>query len=621
MLRHAIILAAGCGSRLRPYLADELPKGAVSIQGTPILERSIQQLIHMGIDHIFIGTGHGASWIEALAKRYPQVTCIPNHEFSRSGSMHTLSLIIPRVQQDALLLESDLLYDARCLRFLMDCPDPNAILATPFYNYGDEVFIDVNDNNALTAMSKIPQKNREDWQVLSGISKCSVELLRAMHTTYTQQPSQQVDYEDMLVAVGKRMPIYVHCNPSVHAMEIDTHDHYKIAKELWPAIQQHDATRHHERTILLNPGPATLSDRVKMAQIVPDICPREVEFNGVVTDIKSMIAGVAASDPSAVEVTLFSGSGTASVESMLGSVVKDTDHLLVINQGPYGQRMLDIARTYKLVVTEYKPDPLSAIPMDDLDAVLANGNMTHLALVHHETSTGLLNDLRPISRLVKTHGLVCCLDAMSAFGAVPLDMTDMAIDFCAASSNKNIQGTAGISFVVSRKDSLAAIQNNPKRTVYLDLVNQTNYSNNHQQFQFTPPVQTVYALRDALQELLDEGVAERYQRYKGLWQQLNACFTAHGFTFVVDEGTHGQLITAYVIDDAMVFSFDHFHDYLFRKRITIYPGKVGALATFRVANIGALTPQDIGIVCQEIHGYFKRFPLGHPHQAQATRND
>lgn len=609
MIKQAIILAAGCGSRLRPTLSDDLPKGAIEIENKAIIEQSINKLIDTGIEEIFIGTGHGASWYDDLATRYSQITCVKNDDFDQSGSMHTLSLLIPCMSKDALLLESDLLYETRCLQSVIDSPDPNVILATPLYNYGDEVFISTTPNNQLKTMSKNPPHNQTNPKVLSGISKCSYKLLQTLQTLYIKKQNKNVDYEDILVEAGQNTPIYILYNKAIHAMEIDTHDHYEIAKRLFPSIKHNDAIKHHERTILLNPGPATLSNNVKYAQIVPDICPRETEFNQVVSDVKSMISTIASKQSSDIDVTLFSGSGTASVESIISSVISDNDHLLVINQGAYGQRMLDIARIYNLNVTEFKPDPLAAIPIEDLEDIIKKKTITHLALIHHETSTGLLNDLSPIASLVKKHKLVCCVDAMSSFGAVSLDMHTDAIDFCAASSNKNIQGTAGLSFVISKKSSLAAIQSNTKRTLYLDLASQTHYSNTYKQFQFTPPVQTLYALREALLDLYREGISNRYKRYQLLWTQLHNCFSSLGFKHIVDTSTHGKLITAYVIDKTMTFSFDHFHDFLYRNHITIYPGKMGTVSTFRIANIGALSLSDITDVCDIIKHYFKTFPL------------
>ena len=120
MLKHAIILAAGCGSRLRPLLADALPKGAFELDGIPIVEQSVQRLIAAGIEHIYIGTGHGQYWYQELAKRYPQITCIHNSIYADSGSMHTLSLVAKKCTQDILIVESDLIFEQRALACFND---------------------------------------------------------------------------------------------------------------------------------------------------------------------------------------------------------------------------------------------------------------------------------------------------------------------------------------------------------------------------------------------------------------------------------------------------------------------------------------------------------------------
>jgi 2-aminoethylphosphonate-pyruvate transaminase len=607
MINTAIILAAGCGTRLRPHLASHLPKGALPLQDTPIIETSIQTLLANGITTIYIGTGHGSDWYDALSNQYPGIHCIKNPDFATSGSMHTLAAIIPYINGPILLLESDLIYEKRAISYLYDYPEPNSILATPYYGYGDEVFITVNPQDYLVSMSKKADGDPQLQHVLSGISKCSLDLLHRMATCYQTHATRMVDYETILTESSQHIPIRILNNPEIHVMEVDTPDHYNRALSLYPDIKVRNRCHHHERRYLLNPGPATLSKAVQYAQIVPDICPRETEFTGVVSEIKQHLQTIASHQSDEVTVTLFSGSGTASVESMLSSVIRDTDHVLIINQGAYGERMIQIATIHGLPHTVFSPPPFTAIPYTALDNLLSQGRFTHLALVHHETTTGLLNDLGPISALAQHYQLIVCLDAMSSFGAAPLDMMTDTVHFCAASSNKNIQGTAGIGMVISQKAALAALANGPKRSLYLDL-----YSNAHyqiHQFQFTPPVHTLYALREALRELMTEGVSNRYARYQNAWQQLHTHMTTLGFDSIVDSQVHGGLITAYRVPPNSRFSFEDFHDYLYRRHITIYPGKLREHATFRMATIGDLTPTDITHICNEITTYFQKNPL------------
>ncbi|MEK9728266.1 MAG: 2-aminoethylphosphonate--pyruvate transaminase, partial [Candidatus Margulisiibacteriota bacterium] len=474
---------------------------------------------------------------------------------------------------------------------------------------GDEVNIDVDLNEQLKSMSKDRPHNLKNAHILSGITKCSLSLLNQMNAIYSDQNSAQVDYEDMLSSAAESTRIISIVNPDIHVMEIDTIDHLAIAKTILPEIKQHNLINHHERKYLLNPGPATISDRVKLAQVIPDICPREMEFNGVVSEIKGAIESMASSKAEDVTAVLFSGSGTASVESMISSTVHGHDHLLIVNQGAYGERMVQIAKVHQLPFTEYKPDPLIKLNLDELDKMIDQNGITHLALVHHETTTGLLNNLNDISVIIKKYNLTFCLDAMSSFGAVTIDMAKHHIHFCAASSNKNIQGTAGIGFVISDRAALNKIKTAPKRTVYLDLYNQYHYSHANHQFQFTPPVQTIYALREALRELIQEGIDKRYHRYQTLWKQLHSCMDRHGFSHLISPEDHGYLITAYLVPDDSSFSFNHFHDYLYRHHITVYPGKIGALNTFRMATIGSLRSVDMDLICEKISAYFKTHPL------------
>ena len=205
------------------------------------------------------------------------------------------------------------------------------------------------------------------------------------------------------------------------------------------------------------------------------------------------------------------------------------------------------------------------------------------------------------------YGVVLGVDGMSAFGAVPVDLVADGIDFYAASSNKNIQGMAGLGFVVARMDALQAIQTYPKRSLYLDLYGEYAAVAAKGQCRFTPPVQCAYAFRAALRELRVEGVSARYARYQAMWRRLYDTMLALGFESVVAEADQGYLITAYRATDRVSdrFDFDQFHDYLYRRGITVYPGQLPGTQTFRLATIGDLTLADIERVCEAIQSFFK----------------
>jgi aspartate aminotransferase-like enzyme len=189
-----------------------------------------------------------------------------------------------------------------------------------------------------------------------------------------------------------------------------------------------------KRTILLNPGPATTTDSVKFSQVVPDICPRETEFGHLIEYISTELTRLV-SDPEHYTTVLFGGSGTAAVESMINSV-SDKDVVLIVNNGMYGKRMSEIAEVYGLNYLEFKSPSDDAIDLDALERVIQTSDRTisHLAVVHHETTTGLLNDMKAIGELCKRHRIDLLVDAMSSYAAIPIQMNEMNICYLASSS-------------------------------------------------------------------------------------------------------------------------------------------------------------------------------------------
>ncbi|SFC87779.1 2-aminoethylphosphonate aminotransferase [Clostridium uliginosum] len=348
-----------------------------------------------------------------------------------------------------------------------------------------------------------------------------------------------------------------------------------------------------KRNILLNPGPATTTDSVKFSQVVPDICPREHEFGQVMEFVSKELTNIVASNDKYTAV-LFGGSGTASVEAMLSSVVGD-DTILIINNGAYGKRMCEIAEIYNLDYMEFDSSPIDAINFVELEETIKNSKKTisHLSLIHHETTTGLLNDIKKVGMICKKYKIDMIVDAMSSFGAIPINMEEMNIKYLASSSNKCIQGMAGISFVVSNLEALEKTKNIKPRNLYLNLYKQYDNFKNAYQMRFTPPVQVIYALKQAIIEYKEETIEKRYTRYKSccniLWDGLERL----KLNKLVDKKNHSMLITSILEPEVEGYSFDEMHKYLYDRGFTIYPGKISLENTFRIANIGEIYPQDM----------------------------
>jgi glycerol-3-phosphate cytidylyltransferase len=356
-----------------------------------------------------------------------------------------------------------------------------------------------------------------------------------------------------------------------------------------------------QRNVLLNPGPATTTDSVKYAQVVPDICPREYEFGDLMEYVSKELTTIVGSNEE-YETVLFGGSGTAAVEAILTSVVPHNKRVLIVNNGAYGKRMCQIASRYKMDYVEFTSSPIEPIDLTKLEEeIKKDSKISHLAVIHNETTTGLLNDLDDLGDLAKRNNIELIVDAMSSYAAIPIDMKKQNITYLAASSNKNIQGMAGIGFVIAERKALDSLEAVEPRTFYLSLYEQyKNFIKSHQ-MRFTPPVQTVYALKQAIIEAKEEGIENRYKRYSDSWQLLVDTLKELDLKYLVEDEFHSKIITSIFIPDGV--DFNEMHDYFFEKGFTIYPGKVEDFNTFRVSNIGDLTAKDMESFLVEFKKY------------------
>ncbi|APF23164.1 aminotransferase class V-fold PLP-dependent enzyme [Clostridium butyricum] len=388
-----------------------------------------------------------------------------------------------------------------------------------------------------------------------------------------------------------------------------------------------------KRNILLNPGPATTTDTVKNAQVVPDICPREEEFGQVMEFVSKELTNLAAHDDEYTTV-LFGGSGTAAVEAMISSVV-DKDILLIINNGAYGKRICEMAEIYDLNFIEFIGSPVNGIDFIKLEQIISEYNtkkrsiknklndykgivgkynikneddeikiISHIAVIHHETTTGILNDIHRVGGLCSKYNIDLIVDGMSSFAGIPIDMKSSNIKYLASSSNKCIQGMAGVSFVIAEKELLVNTKIIKPRNLYLNLYNQYEYFQKNYQMRFTPPVQVLYALKQAIIETKAETIERRYERYvkccEILWEGLEKL----DLKLLVPKEKSSMLLTSIVEPEVKGYNFDSLHNYLYEKGFTIYPGKVLSKNTFRIANIGDIYPENMRKFIEILEEYF-----------------
>jgi len=348
-----------------------------------------------------------------------------------------------------------------------------------------------------------------------------------------------------------------------------------------------------KRNILLNPGPATTTDSVKMAQVVPDICPREKDFGAIMKSISDDLTKIAGGDGNYATV-LFGGSGTAAMDATINSVVPPHKKILVINNGAYGERIVKIAKAYGIDVIELQFEWDELPNLDKIGEALKNEeDIECVSIIHHETTTGLLNPINKIGQIVKKYNKTFIVDTISSFAGIPFDIKEFNIDFMMSTSNKCIQGMAGISFVICKKQELEKIKDYPRRSFYLSLYDQYEYFKKNYEMRFTPPVQTVYALRKAIDEFFEEGAENRYQRYNKSWQTLRKGIEDMGLEVLTKPEEESRILITILYSKDPNFDFDILHDKLYEKGFTIYPGKIKKANTFRLANMGAIDHRDI----------------------------
>jgi 2-aminoethylphosphonate-pyruvate transaminase len=347
--------------------------------------------------------------------------------------------------------------------------------------------------------------------------------------------------------------------------------------------------------VLLNPGPANTSPRVRQALITPDLCHREPEFFQVMRECRERLVRVAgcAAEFSAV---LFAGSGTAAVEAALASMVPRDRALLVVNNGVYGDRMLRMARAHGIPAHALSYDITTPVAPDDVARALeAHPEVSHVALVHHETTTGLLNPVEAVARVAARAGRRVLVDAMSSLFGEPLEVGAEGIDGVMASANKCLQGVPGVAFVLARRTALEALRGQPPRSVYLDLYSHWT-TQEQDNTPFTPAVQVLHAMREALLELEAEGVAARIRRYADNARVLRQGMADLGFEILVPPAARSAILTTFRLLPGL--TYEALHDAMKRRGYVIYAGQ-GDIRTyaFRVANMGTLTPADMkGVV-------------------------
>jgi 2-aminoethylphosphonate-pyruvate transaminase len=352
--------------------------------------------------------------------------------------------------------------------------------------------------------------------------------------------------------------------------------------------------------VLLTPGPLSTSKSVKSVML-RDWCTWDVDYNLIVQDIRGKLVRLATQEEGYTAV-LMQGSGTFSVEATISTAVPVSGKLLVLTNGAYGRRIAQIAD--RCGIPHLVNDSGEKAPPDLTrlkERLAEDASITHVAVVHCETTTGMLNPVKEIGEIVAAAGRLYIIDAMSSFGGIPMEADQIHADYLISSANKCIQGVPGFGFVVAKRDELVKTERR-SRSLSLDLYDQwATMESQNGKWRFTSPTHVVRAFAKALEELESEGgVINRYRRYSQNHEILLEGMQRLGFEPLLSEKLRSPIITAFHSPRHPDYEFMQFYHSLKEKGFVIYPGKVTDVDTFRIGTIGDIGESDMHRLIQAV---------------------
>ena len=370
-----------------------------------------------------------------------------------------------------------------------------------------------------------------------------------------------------------------------------------------------------KRNILLNPGPATTTDTVKYAQVVPDICPREKEFAQIMKEMGDDLVKIVHGDLNKYTAVLFTGSGTVNIDATISSLVPANKKILILNNGAYSGRGAEVCEYYGMdhINLKFPIDrPIDVAKAEE--ALKADKDIAVVYCCHHETGTGVLNPIREIGAMAHKYNCTMIVDTTSTYAMIPIDMDKDNLDFVMASAQKGLMSMTGLSYVIGNTAILEASKDYPKRSYYTNLYQQYSFIRDKGEMHFTPPVQTIYATRQAIKEYWEVGEEAKWARHQRVWEALHKGLDELGFKDIIPREMQSRLVISVKYPDDPNWDFTKVHDYLYENGFTIYPGKVSDLPTFRLCCLGTIDVDDIEAFFVELKKALEKFNIQIPVQ-------
>ncbi|MCT4592719.1 MAG: 2-aminoethylphosphonate--pyruvate transaminase [Anaeromicrobium sp.] len=355
---------------------------------------------------------------------------------------------------------------------------------------------------------------------------------------------------------------------------------------------------------LLTPGPLTTTNTVKEEMLI-DRCTWDDDYKSITQKIRKQLLEIGKASLDNYTTVLIQGSGSFAVESVITTAMSHEDKLLIISNGAYGERIIEMSQYIGINHVPYRLS-YDEVPKEEeiINILKEDKEISHIVMVHCETTTGILNPIEVIAKLAKEHEKTLIIDAMSSFGGIEINIEELGIDFLISSANKCIQGVPGFSFVIGKKNKLLKCEGN-SRSLCLDLFEQWKVMDKDGKWRYTSPTHVVGGFSKAIDELIEEGgVTQRYMRYKTNNKLLRSRLKEIGFNPYIQEENQSPIITTFLFP-TQDFDFISFYNYMKERGFVIYPGKLTDVDTFRMGNIGEIYEEDINNLCDVINEYVK----------------
>jgi 2-aminoethylphosphonate-pyruvate transaminase len=588
MMKRAIVLADQRSPR-RVNGSGHL-KTLAKVGGLPLLIRNLRTLKAAGVQEAIVVIGYEAERVRQALESYHlsiDVTIVHNPNW-HLGTAHSLNAAAAWIDDQTVLVPSDHLYPPSLLRRIIGAPVPVDTVLLAVDRRMDEVF---DEEECLKVrldgdrVSDIGVGLSEPDGICPGIIRISRRLVTTLGRLLKDA---DVDVVDALRTMARQGRVRTLDVAHERWISISSPQARRYADLL---LQLHgdtlETTYHGEHAVLLNPGPVVTTPRVKAAVGARDICHREPIFTDLLDSVQRKL-GIVFGATADHDVLVVTASGTGGMESALGTFVPRGKRLLVLRNGAFGERLVEIGRAHEIEVLELGDTWGAPIDPAEVERFLDNhADIGAVAMIHHETSIGVLNPVAEIGGLTRARGLTLIVDTVSSLGAEDIDVERDRIDVCVTSANKCLHAFSGLASVCVRRSAWEAIENDRPRGYYLDLRRYRKFMLERRQTPFTPAVNTMLSLNAALDELLDGGLEARRKHYRRLNTRIRRGLVSLGFELMVDPERSSHSLTIVKVPAGMTYQ-EIYHG-LKERGFIVYESKAHlAGVTFQVANMGAL---------------------------------